>query len=234
MGIRAVHGYQRKSWLIFRDEVIELDGGVCTRCRRGALDGAVLQIHHKEYLPGKLPWEYPYDLCETLCKRCHAGEHGIVRPFIDWECIGHEDLGELSGTCEVCGARIRHVFFVQHSKWPSLEVGETCCDHLTDNTEASDHIDSLRRFEGRRKRFTQSPRWKSVGHGECRIQQKGADLVVEPAGDNFRLRVNNISGKRSFPTITETKEFAFELLENGKLESFLTKLNNARPPSQSS
>lgn len=167
--------YHRKDWLKYRKEVIELDGGVCVRCKRGPLQGAVLQVHHKEYLPGKLPWEYPYEACETLCKGCHAGEHGIVRPFQDWECAGHDDLGDLSGECELCGTPIRYVFFVQHEKWPTLEVGETCCDRLTETTLASDHI----RFQERQKRFINSKRWNSEGEGKSRIRQKGMDLVVE-------------------------------------------------------
>jgi len=213
--------YHRKDWQEYRKEVIELDGGVCVRCKRGPLQGAVLQVHHKEYLPGKLPWEYPYELCETLCKGCHAGEHGIVRPFSGWECIGCDDLGELIGECELCGNAIRYVFFVQHEKWPSLEVGETCCDHLTDTTEASDHMDSLRRFQSRRQRFIHSKRWKPGGNGVSQIHQKGANLSIEPIGQSYRLLVNNTQGKRRFPSINEAKSFAFELFENGKLDAFL-------------
>jgi len=215
--------YHRQDWQKYRKEVIELDGGVCVRCKRGPLQGTILQVHHKEYLPGKLPWEYPHDLCETLCKGCHAGEHGIIRPFAGWECIGHDDLGDLSGECELCGNSIRHVFFVQHDKWPSLEVGEICCDHLPDTTEASDHTDSLRRFESRQQRFIQSKRWKPGGDGIIKIRQKGADLAVEPLGQKYRLLVNNIQGKRSFSSADEAKAFAFELFENGKLEAFLKK-----------
>jgi hypothetical protein len=223
-----VRHYHRKDWQIFRKEVIELDGGVCVKCSRGPLEGAVLQVHHKEYLPGKLPWEYPYELCETLCKGCHASGHGIVRPFSGWECIGYDDLEELSGECELCGNSIRYVFFVQHSKWPTLEVGETCCDHLTDTTAASDHIDSLGRSEARRRRFIQSTRWKHARDGALHIRQKGANLAVESIGQDFRLVVNNVHGKRRFSCVIDAKAFAFEQLENGQLEAFLKKQNGAR------
>jgi len=215
--------YNRKHWQEYRKEVIELDGGVCVRCKRGPLQGAVLQVHHKAYLSGKLPWEYPYDLCETLCKGCHAGEHGIVRPFSDWEFIGYDDLEEPIGKCELCGTSIRYVFFVQHEKWPSLEVGEICCDHLTSTTAASDHMDSLRRFESRQKRFIQSKRWMPCDNGAFSIYQKGANLIVEPIGESYRLLVDKTEGKRRFQSITEAKTFAFDLFENGKLEKFLEK-----------
>lgn len=218
--------YHRKDWLKFREEVIELDGGACVRCGSSRRQGAILQVHHKEYLSGKLPWEYPYELCETLCRGCHAGEHGIVQPFTGWECVGYDDLGEPSGECELCGTSIRHVFFVQHAKWPSLEVGEICCDHLTDTTLASNHMDSVRRFEARQQRFIRSTRWKSGDDGTFRIHQKGADLIVEPAGNEFRLCVNNVRGKKNFPSVTDAKLLAFELLENGKLDTFLKRLAN--------
>ncbi len=220
--------YHRKDWQKYRKEVIELDGGACVRCQRGPLQGAVLQVHHKEYLPGKLPWEYPYELCETLCKGCHAGEHGIVRPFSGWECIGYDDLGEPISECELCGNSIRYVFFVQHEKWPSLEVGETCCDHLTDTTEAGNHMDSVRRLESRRQRFIQSKRWKPGDNGVLRIHQKGANLAIEPVDHNYRLLVNTTQGQRRFPSIVDAKAFVFELFENGKLEAFLAKAKHKR------
>lgn len=215
--------YQRREWHRFRSEVIELDGGVCVRCKRGPLEGAVLQVHHREYLPGKMPWEYPYELCETLCKRCHAGEHGLVRPFNNWVCVGQDDLGEVSGECELCGHEIRYVFFLQHEKWPPLEVGETCCDHLTETTDASDYMDSVRRLSTRRNRFLRSPRWKPFGSASVRLSQKGANLVVEPSDETFRLCVNGTRGKQRFDSMDEAKAKAFDLFEDGRMEAFLKK-----------
>ena len=213
--------YQRQEWRRFRAEVIELDGGVCVKCKRGPLEGAVLQVHHKEYLPGRMPWEYPYELCETLCKGCHAGEHGLVRPFSNWVCVGQDDLGDVSGECELCGNGIRHVFFLQHEKWPALEVGETCCDHLTDTTVASDYMDSVRRISARRTRFVRSPRWKQFGSSSVKLSQMGATVMVEPSGVEFRLCVNGTHGKQRFLSIEDAKGKAFDLFEDGRMEAFL-------------
>ncbi|WP_454654106.1 HNH endonuclease [Bosea beijingensis] len=213
--------YQRQEWRRFRAEVIELDGGCCVQCKRSSLEGAILQVHHKEYLPGRMPWEYPYELCETLCKGCHAGEHGLVRPFTNWVCVGQDDLGDVSGECELCGNEIRYVFFVHHEKWPALEVGETCCDHLTDTTEASDFMDSVRQQNARRTRFLRSPRWKPLGSGSYKLSQKGANLIVEPSERAFRLRVNGTRGKLRFQSLDEAKAKIFDLFEDGKMEAFL-------------
>lgn len=167
-------------------------------------------------------------MCVTLCKGCHAEEHGIVRPFIGWECVGYDDLGEPSGECELCGSSIRHVFFVRHEKWPSLEVGETCCDHLTDTTEASNHMDSVRCFEARQHRFIRSSRWKSEAGGLLRIRQKGIDLAVAPIGEDFLLIVNDIRGKHRFSSIFDSKKAAFGMLESGKIDAFLRKINGRK------
>lgn len=215
--------YRRKDWNKYRNEVIELDGGVCVRCKRNPSQGVVLQVHHKEYLSGKLPWEYPYKSCETLCKGCHASEHGIVRPFSGWECIGCDDLGGLEGECELCGTCIRYVFLVQHEKWPPLEVGETCCDHLTETTEASDYMESVRRLESRRQRFIQSRRWKPGDNGLIGINQKGIHLATEAVDQSYRLKVENTAGVRCFSSVNDARSFAFDLLENGKLEAFLAR-----------
>jgi hypothetical protein len=223
-----MHQYKREEWRKFRKEVIELDGGVCTSCKRGPLEGAVLQIHHKSYIQGKLPWEYPYELCETLCKGCHAAEHGIVSPFIGWRCVGHEDLGDLSGNCELCGNEIRHVFLIEHDLWPHMEVGEVCCDHLTETKQASDHIEGIRRFKSRQARFVNSRRWQSAGNSAEIIHQKGRQIIVQRKGEEFTLVIDGTKGKKRFPTSTVAKRYVFEVLENGKIDQYFSKSRRSR------
>lgn len=201
-----------------------MDGGVCVRCKRGPLDGAVLQVHHKQYLSGKMPWEYPYELCETLCRGCHASEHGIIRPFSGWDCVGYDDLGDLSGQCELCGNAIRHVFFVQHEKWPSLEVGETCCDHLTSTEEASEH----RRFVERLQRFIESPRWKAEVSGGVWIVQKGMAIAIQPDGHQYYIVVDQHRGKQPFLSVRDAKTFILQSVENGIFAAYLAKMKAAR------
>ena len=151
--------YRSTDWKEFRNDVIRLDGGVCVRCSRGPSDGVVLQVHHKQYLFGHKPWEYPYELCETLCRGCHAAEHGKIMPRFGWDQVGWDDLGDLTGKCDYCGTEIRYVFLIQHKKWHTMEVGEICCDNLTCSQVASEHMESIRRFSARRKRFVSSSRW---------------------------------------------------------------------------
>jgi len=100
--------YNRTEWRTFREELLRLHDGVCGRCYRGQPEGVVLQVHHKIYIRGRLPWEYPPEACEVLCKGCHAEEHGRIMPQSGWEHFGdYDDLGAPDGECELCGTAIR-------------------------------------------------------------------------------------------------------------------------------
>ncbi|MFN3195275.1 MAG: HNH endonuclease [Chlorobiota bacterium] len=117
--------YLKKEWKKFRESVIESDGGKCVQCGRGE-DEAVLQVHHKRYIKGRLPWQYGTKDCETLCKGCHAELHGHIKPRSGWDYLWDDDLGDLSGTCQNCGTSIRYVFHIGHEKWGFMEVGTHC------------------------------------------------------------------------------------------------------------
>lgn len=212
--------YRSKDWKKFRDEVIRLDGGICSKCGRGALDNVVLQVHHKQYLPGRKPWQYPYDACYTLCSGCHAVEHGLIPPKFGWEFAGWEDLGDLIGNCDCCNTAIRYTFLVSHPDWPPVEVGEVCCDHLTSSEVASSHMESIRRFASRLKRFVSSSRWAEYPDGLTRIIQKGYLISVMPSPDGFKTWVNGTLGKSRHETLIDAKAAIFEAIESGKLGAY--------------
>ena len=54
-------------WKSRRMEILVRDKGRCVACGSPHW----LQVHHKEYISGLEPWEYPDELLETLCRRCH-------------------------------------------------------------------------------------------------------------------------------------------------------------------
>lgn len=59
-------------WQQKRLKIFERDRWLCTRC----LDGKTnLQVHHKDYIPGVLPYDYPEDMLTTLCEKCHEKEN---------------------------------------------------------------------------------------------------------------------------------------------------------------
>lgn len=216
--------YRSADWATFRNEVIRLDGGACTECGKKATDGAVLQVHHKQYLPGRKPWEYPHEMCATVCRGCHAAAHGIIPPRFGWEYVGWNDLGGLDGTCEYCGEPIRYVFMVQHEKWRVMEVGEICCGHLTSEPTATEFMDSRRRYADRQKRFIRSSRWKPRQAGVEHIRHRLINIDVVPIdGRGFKLRINSVLGNKVFPTSDVAKAKAFDLVESHEIDDFLNR-----------
>ncbi len=216
------NSYRNQEWSKFRKEVIELDGNRCAVCGRSGLENIVLQVHHKTYVSGKLPWEYSYGDCETLCKGCHAREHGLIPPSFGWSFISENDLGSLDGTCELCGKSIRYVFSVFHPNWEMLNVGTICCDNLTGTKIASGIMDSKKRYEDRLKRFQDSSRWKQKGHSLV-IRQQNIDAEIVPNEKGFRVLMNNVQGRFIYPSVCEAKSKIFETIENGSAKECLDK-----------
>lgn len=211
--------YSSVQWKKCRLNIIELDGGRCSLCKRPASKDVILQVHHKEYILGKLPWEYSPDTLTTLCKSCHAQEHGLVRPRAGWSCVGEDDLGEPSGECELCGRNIRYVFFVDHPKWASMEVGTVCCDHLTETEVATKHIQHIER----RKRFLNSSRWSRAPDGVLSILEDNIKISVCDLENEFAIVVNGHLGRRRFLFVEEAKKFVFEMINDGSLVSYIEK-----------
>ncbi|WP_374568756.1 hypothetical protein [Ideonella sp.] len=225
-----VNPYRSASWHEFRHEVLRLDGYACKLCRRQQSNDVRLHVHHKRYISGRLPWEYPHDMCETLCSGCHAAEHGIIPPKFGWQFVGYDDLGDLSGKCELCGTAIRHSFLVAHEKWRAMEVGEVCCDNLTSTQVATGHLDSLRRYLDRRKRFVSSTRWTHVFLNVQRIRHKGIDVELIKQEGAYRLRINGQLGKKMFSTAVDGKADAFDLIESGAIGKWLDRRRTPRSP----
>lgn len=55
-------------WQRKRLEVLERDKFTCQSCNDTK---ATLHVHHRYYISGRLPWEYPGFCYLTLCKTCH-------------------------------------------------------------------------------------------------------------------------------------------------------------------
>jgi hypothetical protein len=124
-----------REWKGFSNKVKTRDGFRCTVCKRSGNE-VVLQAHHLVYKPNLKPWEYPICDLVTVCRGCHAREHGIIQktqPHTGWELIEVNDLGELCGKCqnEGCGASIRYEYYAFHPQWGTLVTGSSCINHLT-------------------------------------------------------------------------------------------------------
>ena len=129
--------WRNENWFKFSEKVKNRDNYTCILCGRDSNE-VILQIHHEIYIKGKLPWEYSLSDCRTLCKGCHAREHGLIEPDKGWSLLAIDDLGNLDGICERlnCGKKIRYEHLTYHPKWGYKNVGSTCIEHLTEQDKS--------------------------------------------------------------------------------------------------
>jgi hypothetical protein len=124
--------YYNDKWFDFSERVQRRDNYKCLKCGRKKGE-VILQTHHKLYKRGLEVWEYPLSDCITLCKGCHAEQHGIIEPTDGWTLISIDDLEGLYGVCEKkgCGTEIRYEHLIYHPNFGYKTVGSTCVEFLT-------------------------------------------------------------------------------------------------------
>jgi hypothetical protein len=49
------------------------------RCQDCGDTNATLNVHHKEYITGRDPWDYPKENFVCCCERCHELREEVVR-----------------------------------------------------------------------------------------------------------------------------------------------------------
>ncbi len=206
--------YRNEARLAFREAVFKADEHAGARCGRNEHAGIRLHVHHLRYLPGRLPWQYPLEMCETLCAGCHAAEHGEIPPREGWSLVAEEDLGDLAGNCQLCGTDIRYVFTVAHARWVSLDVGSDCCDRLTGTDQASQIERARRNRAARRRAFKSSDRWLAVEDGH-RITYKDFDVRVFGHEPRYCLEIGGIHGRKHYATLELAKLAAFDAIDSG-------------------
>lgn len=71
-------------WQKMRLAIMERDCFACTECGD---QKATLHIHHRYYVSGRDPWEYPKWSLTTLCENCHEKTTGAYEALEDWELV---------------------------------------------------------------------------------------------------------------------------------------------------
>lgn len=72
-------------WQKKRLEVLEACDWMCVGCH--AVDRP-LNVHHRWYISGRAPWEYPDIALTTLCDECHKGHPEEDQPKVEeWEML---------------------------------------------------------------------------------------------------------------------------------------------------
>ena len=67
-------------WQKKRLEIMKRDGFQCKKC--GDTESP-LHVHHKKYIDGNDPWEYPNKFLITLCEECHEEIEDIKKDLPD-------------------------------------------------------------------------------------------------------------------------------------------------------
>jgi 5-methylcytosine-specific restriction endonuclease McrA len=80
MSFNYSHKLKNPRWQRKRLEILSRDNWSCKNC--GDCENE-LHVHHKEYISGYQPWEYPDEYYITLCKSCHNGIHNKPSEIVD-------------------------------------------------------------------------------------------------------------------------------------------------------
>lgn len=65
-------------WQQVRLRVFERDGWRCQRAGCRSPEFTPLAVHHRRYLTGLEPWEYPASDLITFCEQCHNLQHNLT------------------------------------------------------------------------------------------------------------------------------------------------------------
>jgi hypothetical protein len=69
-----------EEWAERRSQILQRDNHQCREC--GNTEN--LNVHHRYYVSGRAPWDYPDWSLVTLCRICHEAQH--KKPvWDDWE-----------------------------------------------------------------------------------------------------------------------------------------------------
>ena len=69
-----------RRWQIKRNKILDRDKGECQnkRCEYKHDTSVLIEVHHLDYLPDTMAWDYPDDMLISLCSKCHESEQ--LRP----------------------------------------------------------------------------------------------------------------------------------------------------------
>ena len=70
---------QDPRWQKVRLEIMNRDGFICTNKFCTSLKNTTLNVHHLDYIPDTMIWEYPTYMLVTLCYPCHHKEQSRKR-----------------------------------------------------------------------------------------------------------------------------------------------------------
>lgn len=141
-------------------------------------------------------------------------------PHKGWHCVGTEDRGEPTHTCEMCEfAQCRYIHFMGHPEYPDvLGVGCICAEHMErDYAAPREREKQMQRRTSRRARWLLR-QWRTSAKGNPFLNTDGFNIVIHPAGSGWTFRISERDGsltwpaKRRYPSEHEAKLGAFDMM----------------------
>lgn len=211
--------YRSKQWQEFRSQVLDADDNRCCKCDRTKKGNVVLQVHHKRYVTGRKPWEYPLCDVQTLCRGCHGAVHRFWPPKTDWDYLFEMDrIGE-GVECDLCGRELRYVHMVWHPDWGELEVGEGCAATLTQRGRQDNDDDETQRFET----FRHRRHWDIQDRIAQRIHLGVLIQIIQRSDDRWCISMNGATSVlKSFSSCELAQRHAHDALLSGKADEWLS------------
>lgn len=124
-------------WQKKRLEILERDDWTCQMCGDTR---STLHVHHRMYISGLAPWDYPDNLLTVLCESCHqdagplvAEEQRLLLEFLhgDIQCTG-DDLCNLRRLLDMIDSESCYPFEVQLSVLHWWFTRKGIFQHMTD------------------------------------------------------------------------------------------------------
>lgn len=99
-------------WQRRRLEIMERDDWKCLYCDA---EDKPLNVHHKRYVTGRKPWEYPDHDLITLCDDCHGEVHRVTDLYRDAsfekkKSIWHKLVGQSDKTSRIIEYKMFMIF----------------------------------------------------------------------------------------------------------------------------
>jgi hypothetical protein len=138
-----------------------------------------------------------------------------------WVCVGTEDLGEPSKTCEMREAlTVRYVHHMRHTNWPStLACGQICAGHMSEDLAGAKQRDKIMKaFTRQRANFPKHKAWHTNQNGNLQLKDGLLRVTIFAApGNHWKAVVSNQQRgepkfTQPFSSITEAQFAAFDLM----------------------
>lgn len=139
-------------------------------------------------------------------------------PHRGWTCVGIEDLGEPSATCQMCERMtIRYVHYMEHPDYDTLLCGCVCAGHMEEDLQRARHRESILKLNlARRDRWLGRRGWRRTRNGNWMIVTDAFRITIFRKGDGWSGVIvhpptqRTVFARRTYPTCDAARLAAFD------------------------